>query len=168
MLRFHKFIYHKLTRGLRLRAEAKIVNSLSGKTILDVGYFDGSLKRLLRSDFDYFGIDPSPAVSIEGAPKVGIEDFSSDKKFDIVIASNILEHVSDPVLAMRKLKELSAKYICVGVPYEPYFTMFRFFVPEPEHLWTIHPNALAVHFGKSITEKFIQFGRFYYAVFKID
>ena len=149
-------------------AEAEIVNGLAGGgAILDVGYFDDCFKGLLRPDFDYFGIDPSPVKLIDGMPKVSVEDFVSDKKFDIVIASNIMEHVNDPVLVMRKLKELSAKYICIGVPYEPYYTIFRFFVPEPEHLWTIHPNALALHLGKPVIEKFLQFRRFYYAVFEI-
>ena len=168
MPRLHKFIYHKLLRRPRLRMEAGIINSLPGKTVLDVGYFDDCLKGFLRTDFDYFGIDPSPARAMEGMPKAAIDDFLPEKKFDIVIASNILEHVNNPVLAMRKLKELSAKYVCIGVPHEPYFTLFRFFVPEPEHLWTIHPNSLAFYFGKPVMEKFIQFRRFYYAVFKID
>lgn len=167
-MKFHKFIYHKITRPLRLKRVINRVNKLQGKTLLEIGYFDDSMKRLLRKDFEYFGIDPNPTKRIESMPVVSIENFETDKKFDIVTAFEILEHTKDPVKAIKKIKILSNKYICISVPYEPFYTISRLFVPEKEHYWTIHPNILKYYFGKPIYEKKILLWRHYFAIYTIE
>ena len=165
---FHKFIYHKIMRPLRLKAEARIVNRLKGATILEIGYFDDKFKRLLRKDFVYTGVDPDPIKYIQGMPKKSIEDFNPKEKFDIVVASNILEHVPDPVKAIKKIKKLAKRYIFISVPYEPFYTISRFFVPEEEHFWTVHPNVLEHYFGKPIYQKFIHLKRTYMAIYAVN
>jgi hypothetical protein len=167
MPRFHKFIYHRIIRPLRLTKEAKFINRLPGETVLEVGYFDDSFKKLLISNKTYMGLDPAPFKLIENMPQVRIEDFKTNKKFDIVVASNILEHVEDPVSAIKKIKSLSKKYVCIAVPYEPFYTISRFFVPEKEHYWTIHPNILKHYLGKPIFENFMHLRRSYFAIYVI-
>ena len=166
MPKFHKYIYHSIIRPSRLKEEAKIVNQLVGKTILEVGYFDDSFKKLSKKDLEYTGVDPNPTIYIEGMPLTNIENFNPGKKFDIVVASNILEHTTDPVKAIKKLRQLSNKYIFISVPYEPFYTITRFFVPEEEHYWTIHPNIFEYYLGKPVKEKYIHMLRTYTAVYK--
>lgn len=166
MVTFHKFIYHTIIRPSRLKKEARIINNLDGKTVLEVGYFDDFFKKLLVVDKIYFGIDPAPEKMISGTTIVAVENFESHEKFDIVVASNILEHTDNPVLAIEKIKNLSKKYICISVPYEPFYTISRFFVLEKEHFWTIHPNLLEKYFGKPIIEKYMHLKRTYFAVYK--
>jgi hypothetical protein len=168
MPKFHKFIYHEIIRPSRLGQEAKIVNDLDGKTILDVGYFDGLFQKLLKNNLMYMGIDPNPNIMIKDMPLLKIEEFKPEKKFDIVVASNVLEHLEDPVVAIKKIKSLSKKYICIGVPYEPFYSITRFFIPEKEHLWTIHPDLLKFYFGKPIKEKYFHLKRSYFAVFLVN
>jgi SAM-dependent methyltransferase len=167
MPRFHKFIYHGIIRPTRLRAEATIINALPGKTLLEIGYFDDSFKKLARKDLLYAGIDPAPTVPIPGMPITDVEHYHPAKQFDIVVASNILEHTSDPVIAFKQIKKLAKKYIVISVPYEPWYTLTRFFVPEPEHYWTIHPTILEHYFGKPVSEHWLHLWRTYVAVYAV-
>jgi hypothetical protein len=166
MVRFFKFIYHKLLRPSRLRIEAAAINKLPGKTVLDIGYFDSYLKNLLREDIEYFGIDPEPAEQIKNMPKIKIEDFKTNKKFDIILAFEMLEHLTDPVSIIKKIKNMANRYICISLPYEPNYTLFRFFIPEVEHFWTIHPNVLEHYLGKPIFERKIHCNRNYFAIYE--
>jgi len=168
MPKFHKLIYHNIIRPTRLKQEAKIVNKLPGKTILEIGYFDDSFKKLIRPDFIYTGIDPEPTKYIKGMPIVSVENYDPGKKFDIVVASNILEHTNDPVAAFKQIKKLAKKYIFVSVPYEPMYTITRFFIPEMEHYWTIHPTIFEYYFGKPIYVKYMHLWRTFTAVYKVQ
>jgi hypothetical protein len=150
-----------------LRIEASVVNTLPAETLLEVGYFDDSLKRLLRPNLKYMGIDPEPTKHIEGMPITPFEDFKTKEKFDVVVASNILEHLTDPVKAFKRIRELSNKYVFISLPHEPWYTITRLFVPEEEHYWTIHPSILAHYFGRPIYEKYIHLRRTYIAVYKL-
>ncbi len=164
---FHKKIYHNLIRPSRLKIEVGEVNKLNGKTVLDIGYFDSAVKNLLNKKFEYLGIDPDPQKQINNFPICSLEDFNTNKKFDIVLAFDILEHTLDPVFALNKIKEFSKKYVCISVPYEPFYTITRFFIPEEEHFWTIHPNVLEHYFGKPIFEKKFHFKRSYFAIYDL-
>ena len=52
------------------------------------------------------------------------------------------------------------------MPYEPYFTISRFFNQDKEHYWAIYPNILQYYFGKPILEKYMHFGREYVGLYK--
>lgn len=47
-----------------------------------------------------------------------IEEFESDDKFDVIVMSHILEHLTDPVLALKKVKSLMHKdtILYISVP----------------------------------------------------
>jgi len=163
---FHKFIYLKLINPLQINAKVKILLKLDGKTLLDIGYRDKRLYNKISRRFDYYGIDDNPTKEIEKGEKISIENFKTKNKWDIVCAFSLLEHTKNPVEVIKKIKKLSKKYIFISVPYEPYYTISRFFKPEKEHYWTIHPNILKYYFGKPFLEKFLHFKREYLAVYK--
>ncbi len=161
------FLYYHFVRPMRLRSALVYVNKLPGKTILDVEYCDAMGRdKFLRKDFIYFGIDPEPLTRIPDMPLQSIEDFESTLKFDVVLAFEVIEHTKDPVLAIKKIKKLAKQYICVSVPYEPLYTLFRFFVPVRDHYWAVSPAILRYYFGEPIIEKRLHFGRTYFAIFK--
>ncbi|MEX2401388.1 MAG: class I SAM-dependent methyltransferase [Rhodothermales bacterium] len=45
----------------------------------------------------------------------------SDKSFDTVLCSEVLEHLEDPNRAIEELKRVARKYVIISVPHEPYF-----------------------------------------------
>jgi predicted TPR repeat methyltransferase len=45
------------------------------------------------------------------------------KKYDLLIASEVLEHLEEPALALKQLKDLTSKYIFLSVPNEPFFRL---------------------------------------------
>lgn len=45
----------------------------------------------------------------------------SDKSFDTVLCSEVLEHLDDPNRAVGELKRVARNYVVISVPHEPYF-----------------------------------------------
>lgn len=45
----------------------------------------------------------------------------SDRSFDLVICSEVLEHLDDPAGALKELRRVSRNAILITVPLEPYF-----------------------------------------------
>lgn len=155
------FIQTRILRPIRLNAILKILNKLPAGKIIDLGCMDDYLLKRLPKKFDYLGYDENPLCNNKKITKGKIENISQNKKFDIVMATEVLEHVDDPVEAIRNLKKLSKKYVLISVPNEPFFSMFRFFFPAKEHLWTIFPWALEKHLGRPVFKQRACFNRTY-------
>lgn len=49
-----------------------------------------------------------------------------DNSFDLVICSEVLEHLEDPQKALKELSRVSKKYILLSVPNEPFFYFFNY------------------------------------------
>ena len=133
-------------------------------TILDIGCMDDYLKSMLSKRYKYTGIDSEPLSTDGGIKKLSIEDLKDNEKFDIVIATEVLEHLKNPVDAMEKIKRLAKQCIVISVPNEPFFSLFRFFIPAKEHLWTISPEALKMNLGEPFYESRFCFKRHYFGV----
>ncbi|MDP3026551.1 MAG: methyltransferase domain-containing protein [Nanoarchaeota archaeon] len=164
---FERAIQNKILRPLRLKAVLKVIKMLPAGAILDVGCMDDYLLKMLDRKFDYLGIDEEPLSDSERIKKLRIEDIGKKKKYDIVIATEVLEHLENPVDAIKKFKKLSKKYILISVPNEPFFSLFRFFIPAREHLWTIYPQTLKKHLGEPIYETRACFRRTYIALWDL-
>lgn len=69
-----------------------------------------------------------------------------DSNFDLVVCTEVLEHLEDPKKALSELTRVSKKYLLLSVPNEPWFTFQRFargknvfgLGAHPEHIqhWT--------------------------------
>lgn len=160
-----KLIYNKAIRPAQIKHRVNIINDLNIDSILDVGAMDENYKDKINYRIKYFGIDIEPKS--ENIIKGDFMKFNFKNKFDLVCAFTVLEHLENPVEAIKKLKSLSNKYILIAVPHEPYYTISRFFIPEKEHYWTIHPNILEHYLGKPIFQKKIHLGREYLALYEI-
>lgn len=137
----------------------KLVKPLRPITVLDVGCGEGfTLKKLeekkigkRNEGIDYSAeaikigkkIYPELALSKGDVYKLQYEDNS----FDLVICTEVLEHLTDPAKAVEEMKRVSAKYIVFSVPNEPFFILANFLRGKylknlgnhPEHInhWTM-------------------------------
>ena len=92
----------------------RISRYAQGMSLFEVGI--GACECLLAAQeigFDAFGIDVIDRHVQMARDKYGLNadtadfvEFRSDRKFDIIIMGDVLEHVSDPVAAMHKANEL--------------------------------------------------------------
>lgn len=165
-MNFETYIQTRYLRPIRLKAILKILNKLPPGTIVDFGCMDDYLLKRLPSKFDYTGYDADPWCHHPKIIKSKVEDIPK-KKYDIALCTEVLEHLDDPVAGMRKLKEMSNRFVLVSVPREPFFAFFRLFVPAREHLWTIFPWAFWPHLGKPVLTRTACFGRTYIALFDL-
>ena len=105
-----------------------------GNELLEVGIGAGECAlAAAEMGFNVYGIDISKG-NIEQAKRYGLNadmmdfmDFESEKKWDIIILGDVIEHVPDPLLAMQKLGDILAKdgAIWISTPnFESAFSMY--------------------------------------------
>lgn len=138
----------------------EIIKPLKPNSVLDAGAGEGfTLVKLARCKIGkrVEGVDNS-----ERAVKIGKKMYPGlnliqgdiynlpykDNSFDIVLCTEVLEHLEDPGRALEELKRVTKKYIMLTVPNEPFFRLANFFRGKyisnfgnhPEHinLWTSH------------------------------
>ena len=118
--------YGPLSRHIR-RILKMIIRPLEFESVLDVGCGQGSLLEELRCEFPHIrphGIDISKSA-VELADRrvsggrfwvLDITKESLDEKVDLVVCSEVLEHIPDDVAALRNLRQMTAKYLVVSTP----------------------------------------------------
>lgn len=136
----------------------KVVKPVKPERILDVGCGEGeTIAQLKRSKVGktYEGIDNSgDAIKIGKKIYQGINIKLADiyklpyrdNSFDLLVCTEVLEHLENPKKALSELRRVSAKYILLSVPNEPFFFLanllrgkyLRRFGNHPEHInqWT--------------------------------
>jgi ubiquinone/menaquinone biosynthesis C-methylase UbiE len=113
---------------------ADLVESTQPTSLLDAGCGEGfAVDRLAQRlpDVKITGVDLSPeAIAYAQAHFGERARFRtgsvyklpfSDRAFDTVLCSEVLEHVDDPSTAIRELKRVARNYVIITVPLEPYF-----------------------------------------------
>jgi 2-polyprenyl-3-methyl-5-hydroxy-6-metoxy-1,4-benzoquinol methylase len=92
--------------------------------ILEIGVGSGSVGKALREMFPQVTIDAVDKTDIyldtsksyyDNLYYLAIEDFSSDKRYDIIILLDVLEHLENPWQVLKSLKEkfLSPQGYCI-------------------------------------------------------
>lgn len=111
---------------------------LKPDSILDVGCGEGfTLERLEKADIGkkLEGVD-----FLDTAIQIGRKQFPQftlkqgniyalpykDDSFDLLICSEVLEHLDHPDEALKELKRVSKKYVLFSVPNEPWFMASNF------------------------------------------
>jgi 2-polyprenyl-3-methyl-5-hydroxy-6-metoxy-1,4-benzoquinol methylase len=108
-----------------------ILGLVEGTSVLDVGCGSGQLsKTLLGKGYRVVAID-NDWKAVETAKKKGItvfmsdiNDWETDAKFDCAILSDVLEHIEDDKLAMRKTHGMLKPNGCVVVNVPSYRFLF--------------------------------------------
>ncbi len=139
-----------------------VIAPLNPLRILDAGCGEGfTLAKLyeLKIGKELAGIDYSK-IAIDTAKKlfpylnVKTGDIYKlpykDNSFDLVICTEVLEHLEKPVEAISELKRVSSKYILFTVPNEPWWMLFNF-TKWGRQKEIGHIN----HWGSSSFQKFI-------------
>jgi len=109
--------HHASTRD-HLRAVAtEALEMISGRdcAALDIGCNDGTLLSFYPRWVERYGVDPSDQIEDIGDwawtgkgafPSPELDAAFGDKKFDIITAVSVLEHVDDPRAMLARVKEL--------------------------------------------------------------
>lgn len=141
-----------------LKTVVDTIKPLSVKSVLDVGCGEGfTLATLKKEKFlqKLEGVD-SVKESISMGKKLhpdimmklgDIYDLEyKDNSFDILLCTEVLEHLQNPHAALKELLRVSKRYVLVTVPNEPWFTISRILRGKnllklgahPEHIqwWT--------------------------------
>jgi SAM-dependent methyltransferase len=142
-----------------LKTAVKTIRPLNIETILDAGCGEGfTLERLRQEKIGkvYKGIEyEKDAVALANKLYPDLEVSQGDiyklpfknNTFDLVVCTEVLEHLENPKKAYRELLRVSRKYVLISVPNEPFFTIqrigrlqnVRHLGAHPEHIqhWTI-------------------------------
>lgn len=137
----------------------KMIRPLKPQSILDVGCGEGfTLQKLQEKKIGKYseGIDySSEAIKIGKQIYPKLHLFKGDvynlkypdNSFDLVVCTEVLEHLENPSKAIAEMKRVSSKFIIFSVPNEPFFIMANFlrgkylkkFGNHPEHInhWTM-------------------------------
>jgi ubiquinone/menaquinone biosynthesis C-methylase UbiE len=114
------------------------IENLKIDSVLDVGCGEGfTLKAIKQKGISnkLIGIDSSMEAIALGKKENPSLDLRvgdiynlkfKDKSFDLVISTEVLEHLEKPQDALRELARVSKKYILLSVPNEPWFNLFNF------------------------------------------
>jgi len=116
--------YGPISRHIRHMLK-KLISTLEFETVLDVGCGQGSLLVELCSEFPHikpYGVDISAvAVGLAGkrVPRgdfqvIDIANCHLPEKFDLVLCSEVLEHIADDFRAIANLTHMTEKYLVVS------------------------------------------------------
>lgn len=150
------------------------VQNLKPKNILDVGCGEGfTLSELKQNNIkaEMEGVDSlNEAIELGNRTNPDLKlrkgDIYNlnykDNSFDVVLCTEVLEHLTDPKKALAELKRVTKRYLILSVPNEPWFTIQRFLRGKntlglgshPEHIqwWT---NSTFQEFVKSLDLKIL-------------
>ena len=142
------------------------IKLLHPESILDVGAGEGFILEKLRVNnigktlegIEY--MDDAIALGKKVNPKVKIKKGDiyklpyKDNAFELLICTEVLEHLDDPKLALAELKRVTSKHLILSVPNEPLFTVQRFLRGKNMLKLGDHPEHIN-HWNAGSFRKFI-------------
>lgn len=126
---FLSFYYKTFTKELK---------KLEIKSVLDIGCGEGFILNKLKEEGigkSWEGIDYSKeAIEIgkKTHPNLSLKQGSiydskfKDNSFDLVVCTEVLEHLKEPKKALKEVIRISNKYVLLSVPNEPLFLFSNF------------------------------------------
>lgn len=137
------------------------IYSCSGvKSIFDVGCGEGFTLALIQKagiNATLSGIDASKEALRLGKkefPKLQLSEGdiyhlkAKSRSVDLVLCTEVLEHLTDPISAIGELKRVARKYVIISVPHEPWFMLANFLRGKYLTRWGNHPEHIN-HWSKA-------------------
>lgn len=131
------------------------LEEFQGKRVLEVGsrYINGSIRPLIEKFFtprEYIGVDIEPGKYVDIVlPAERLVDYFGEETFDVVISTELLEHVRNWRLVVNNMKKVLKKggYIYIttrsrGFPYHGY--PFDFWRYSPEDIRKIFSDFIII------------------------
>lgn len=100
--------------------------------ILEVGCGDTPLKKALHTDINKKALDLDVMCDAHYLPFM-------DSVFSVVYSSHVLEHLENPLLALKEMRRVSLKYVYLRVPNGSYAK----FDQMKSHLFTWNANTFS-------------------------
>ncbi len=139
-------------------------------TVLDVGAGPGLGEKMLleragRSDIAWTGMDFAPYIAAWALNESGVKwvDYLTadirqgipvaDNSYDVVISTELLEHLEDPAAAVAEFARVARRRVIVSMPSAPPYKLAK--KDSPYHLWAVWPAdviALLAPHGKAWTK----------------
>lgn len=123
-----------------------VAHQTKKRWLLDIGCGYGKFLEIASRDFHVAGIDPSAyaikevrrLVPVAALSVLSLESFHPKKRFDVVTAFDVLEHLENPRQAIEKIHQLLFKegvFVCVVPVYDGPFGMIGGWLDrDPTHL----------------------------------
>lgn len=159
----NKNIIHQLVLGRFLDAMAEEIKALAPGQVLDFGcgecFFWQEMQHRDVCMRNLTGIDMREDALIKAKSLLpecrfinqDILTWQTSERFDLVVASQVLEHLPSPKKFLEKLVSLTRGYLLLSVPWEPFFRLSNLlrgrdllrFGNHPEHInqWGVRTFA---------------------------
>lgn len=158
----------KIYNIIRIR-RYHVISSLLNRdatSLLDIGCSDSEFYNKVKNQYEITLADYEPAG--DGILKEDVQQLSfQDDAFEIVVCQQVLEHVYNPIEAMKELRRVARKQLIITVPYEPFFSLARGLIWEKNHLWAVTPAILKHYLGCPDFEATIVLKRYYIGVWNL-
>lgn len=124
-----------------------------GMRILEIGCAEGSIGKVVKSKLEvtYSGVEPSPdgqkASSSLDMVYSGLEEFKSTRhQFDLILSFHVLEHIADPLDALRSWRSLLSQdgKVIIEVPNRSGHRDIAI-DQNPEHIHQFSVASLCLH-----------------------
>lgn len=155
----------------KLEGIAKFVPD-TGLHVLDAGCGEGQLIDFLhasKSSNQYFGADVTQVALDKAHVRCPYAQFKncdlmdldfSDETFDVVICTEVLEHIYEYEKVIAQLKRVLKKggTLIINFPHESLWTVGRFFlgrrpIKVPDHVHAFSPNSMNKTVGLQLIDK---------------
>lgn len=112
-----------------------VLGSVQPQSILEMGCGEGFLLSSIKKQFPNIpllgqdNLDTALTAGREIFPELDLQHGDiyhinqPDHSWDVVIASEVLEHLDHPEAALQEMKRVAKRYLLLSVPHEPWFRL---------------------------------------------